>query len=186
MSAKVAVLGPQATEVSQSLGIQPVLLETADIALFIVSAVSGFADEVKTGWEFAREHYVPSVIAITDLETSEIDFEDMSVIVGKTLDPVITPYLVLHSDEGFPTALIDMDSLNITDYSLGLKKSLPSEPEHKELVEPFRIEYLEALEINGSSAFEAGLLFPAIPLAMHIKLGVAEIQSYLERDPSLG
>ena len=186
MNHNISIIGPASEEIARILEIEPTDLESADIALFIVSAVSGFSDEVTKGWEFAREHYIPSLIAIVDLDKSEIDFDDMAAIVGKTLDPVVTPYLVLHSDEGFPTALINLATLGITDYSLGLRKSLESEPEHRELVEPFREEFLEAMEVGGEAAFEAGVLFPAIPLATHIKLGVSEIREYLDRNPSLG
>ena len=127
---------------------------------------------------------VPTIVAITDLDNSEIDFEDMSAIVTKNFEPVLTPYLVLHSDQGFPTALIELESLRITDYSLGLISQRDSDPEHKELVADFREEYLEAIEIAGEGAFLEGLLFPAIPLYLAIKMGVSEIANFLTQIPS--
>jgi translation elongation factor EF-G len=176
-------VGPKADFVAQSLGISNSVFSNCDLALFVVSAKDGFSAEVTTHWSIAREQYLPSVVIVVDLEEGEIDFEDMSAIISKTLDPVVTPYLILHSEEGFPTALIDLQTLQITDYTMGLKRYFDSDPEHKDLVAEFREEYLDTLRCCGKDGFEQGLLFPAIPLSLHIKLGVEEIQKYLNRFP---
>ena len=180
----VAILGPEAEPLALLLGVDQVNLERAQVAILVVSAISGFTPEVTQAWDFSRDHYIPTIVAITDLDNSEIDFEDMSAIVTKSFEPVLTPYLVLHSDQGFPTALIELESLRITDYSLGLISQRDSDPEHKELVADFREEYLEAIEIAGEGAFLEGLLFPAIPLYLAIKMGVSEIANFLTQIPS--
>ena len=180
----VAILGPEAEPLALLLGVDQVNLERAQVAILVVSAISGFTPEVTQAWDFSRDHYIPTIVAITDLDNSEIDFEDMSAIVTKNFEPVLTPYLVLHSDQGFPTALIELESLRITDYSLGLISQRDSDPEHKELVADFREEYLEAIEIAGEGAFLEGLLFPAIPLYLAIKMGVSEIANFLTQIPS--
>ena len=181
---RLSICGNGAVELAQALNRTPAPLAQADVAIFVVSAVTGFSTDLPAAWEEARSRYIPSLVAIGELEKSEIDFEDMSAIVGKTLDPILTPYLVLHSDEGFPTALINLANLMITDYSLGLKRTIQSDPEHKELVAEFREEYLAEIEVTGEDGFEQGLLFPAIPISLHIKLGIAEINEYLDRIPS--
>ena len=45
----------------------------------------------------------------------------------------------------------------------------------------FRSEYLEQIEIAGEGAFEAGLLFPAIPLIFSSELGRQEIAHYISK-----
>jgi len=182
----ISIVGHLAPELALALGCEALPLERAQALVIVASAVTGFTPASIEAWNQAREIYLPTLIAIVELEDSELDFEDMAAIAGKTLEPVVTPYLVLHSDEGFPTALIDLRNLVITDYSLGLKRTIPSEPEHKELVAEFAAEYSEAIEIAGEDGFEQGLLFPTIPLSLHLKLGVAEIQEYLNRIPSAG
>lgn len=182
----VAILGPESEPLARLLGVNPITLERAQVVILVVSAVSGFTPEITQAWDFCRDHYIPTIVAITDLDNSEIDFEDMSAIVTKSFEPVLTPFLVLHSDQGFPTALIELETLQITDYSLGLISHRDSDPEHKELVAEFRAEYLEAIEIAGTGAFKEGLLFPAIPLYLAIKMGVAEIANYLIQIPSRG
>jgi translation elongation factor EF-G len=180
---RVNFSGPGSENLAAALSLSPQPLDESDLAIFCVSAVVGFAPGTTENWQRAREIYLPSIVAIVDLEKSEIDFEDMSAIVGKTLDPVVTPYLVLHSDEGFPTAVISLETQMITDYTLGLKRTIESEPEHKELVAEFREEFLEQIESAGDEPFLNALIFPAIPLALHIKLGLAEIQEWLNKIP---
>jgi hypothetical protein len=181
--AAIAIVGFGVPELAAALDREMLPVERAQVLIIVASAVTGFTPGAIEAWNQAREIYLPTLIAIAELEDSELDFEDMAAIAGKTLEPVLTPYLVLHSDEGFPTALIDLRNLAITDYSLGLKRTIPSEPEHKELVAEFATEYAEAIEIAGEDGFEQGLLFPAIPISLHIKLGVAEITEYLDRIP---
>jgi hypothetical protein len=156
-------------------------LPDADVALFEVSAISGINAEGVELWQTARELYIPSIVLITDLIESENDFEDMVLIAGRILDPLVTPYLILHSDSGEPAALIDLDTLLITDYSRPKPELKPSEAEHKNLVLEFRQEFFEAREAAGNEAFENGLLFPAIPLIPEIKMGIAEVLSYLTK-----
>ncbi len=181
---RVNFSGPGSENLAAALGLPFAPLEESDVAIFCVSALDGFTPDVTSNWQFARETYIPSIVAIVDLEKSEIDFEDMSAIVGKTLDPVVTPYLVLHSDDGFPTAVISLESQLITDYTLGLKREMESDPEHKELIAEFREEYLEQMESAGEEPFSNALIFPAMPLSLHIKLGVAEIAEWLRKIPS--
>ena len=178
--------GPGSEALAAALSLPCAPLEESDVAIFSVSALDGFTADVTTSWHAAREIYLPSIVAIVDLEKSEIDFEDMSAIVSKTLDPVVTPYLVLHSDDGFPTAVISLESQLITDYTLGLRQTIDSDPEHKELVAEFREEYLEQMESAGDDPFSNALIFPAIPLALHIKLGLTEIVQWLGKIPTRG
>jgi hypothetical protein len=121
---------------------------------------------------------------ITELTNGEVDFDDMSAIAGRMLDPVQTPYLVLHDDYGNPTALINLDTLKLSDYSTGSRIERESDPEHKVLVFEFRKEYLEVLEEFGNNGFQDGLSFPAIPFLPENGLGSFEIATLLNKLPS--
>ena len=182
----VSIVGKNSAALAHDLGINPVALENADAAIFIVSANEGIGPQDAERWAQARELYIPSLVAITEIEQSEIDFDDMAAIATRLLDPVVTPFLVLHADDGSPSALIDLDSLQLSDYSTGARIIKESDPEHKVLVFEFRKEYLEAQDEFGADAFQQGLAFPAIPVIPNLKLGLYEILSYLTKLPSRG
>lgn len=178
-SPKISIVGGKSGQLAAELGISPVALEECDLALFLVSANDGIVSADLERWRHARELYIPSLVIICDLLASEIDFEDMSAIASKILDPVVTPFLVLHSDSGTPAALINLDTLRVIDYTSGSPIERAADPEHIELVAEFRVEYLEALEDAGEDSFSAGLLFPAIPWIEGTRIGIDQITSYL-------
>ena len=187
-SARPAIFpfGDSAVELSNQLGSTAPSLQDADIFLITVSAVSGVTPVGIELWNQARELYVPSIVVVDDLVGSDTDFDDMIPIIGRLLEPVVNPFLILHDDNGLPTALIDLDSLRVIDYSNGAREVRESDPEHKLLVFEFRMEYLDALEAAGDRAFEAALLFPAIPYVAATGLGKPEIAGYIERLPVRG
>ena len=180
---KVAILGAKSGLLAQQMGVVPFDLDLADVAIFIVSANHGIISADLEEWRRARELYIPSIVAISDLTASEIDFEDMSAIATKMLDPVVTPYLVLHSDSGSPVALIDLETLKVLDYSKSLLVIRDADAEHIDLVNEFRLEYLEAVQDAGEDSFAAGLLFPALPWIEVRQIGVEQIKSYLNQIP---
>ena len=182
-SPKVAVIGGKSQQLAAELGALAVELEESDIALFLVSANDGIVSADLEKWRIARELYIPSLVIICDLVASEIDFEDMTAIASKMLDPVVTPYLVLHSDDGNPAALINLQTFAIINYSSGAAEFQEADPEHIELVSEFREEYLEALEDAGEDSFAAGLLFPALPWVEGTSIGLDQIREYLNLIP---
>jgi len=185
-SPKISIIGAKSTQFADELSISPVELENADVSLFLVSAGDGIVSADLAKWRLARDLYIPSLVVICDLLESEIDFEDMSAIATKMLDPVVTPFLVLHSDDGKPAALISLESLRVLDYSSGTLEEREADLEHVELVSEFREEYLEAIEDAGEDSFIAGLLFPALPWIEGTPIGIAQIQSYLDLIPARG
>ena len=124
---------------------------------------------------------MPRLVVVNELEGSDSDFDDAVLLANRVFDPLVTPYLVLHDDAGNPSALIDLETLEVIDYSQSPTSRRDSEPEHKELVADFRSEYLEAVEDAGESAFEAGLLFPAIPVVISKGIGVDIVNAFIER-----
>jgi translation elongation factor EF-G len=184
--AKIAIIGQKSAELASALGIEAVGFEEADGAIFVVSANDGIVSADLETWRTARDLYIPSLVVISDLSSSEIDFEDMSAIASKMLDPIVTPYLVLHGDDGAPAALISLESLEVSDYSAPQVTKRAADPEHEELVAEFRTEYLEAVEDAGENSFQAGLLFPALPWIEKTKMGINEIKEYLKLVPTVG
>ena len=184
-SVKVAIVGGKSQLLASELGVPVSDLESCDVAIFLVSANDGIVSADLEKWRLARELYIPSLVVICDLLTSEIDFEDMTAIATKMLDPVVNPYLVLHSDDGRPAALINLENLQLLDYSEGVKSIRDADPEHIDLVAEFREEYLEAVEDAGEDRLSAGLLFPALAWVEGTPIGPDQIVEYLNQIPVL-
>ena len=159
-------------------------LITCDVVVVVASAKNGIDQNILAQWSTFRELYIPTIVAIIDFEDGDIDFEDMSAIVGKMLEPVLTPYLVLHADNGEPTALINLEDQMITDYSNSTVSKISSDAEHRELVLEFKEELHNALDEGGWEQFVQGLIIPAIPLIVKNKLGIAEIKQFLDLIPT--
>jgi elongation factor G len=130
--------------------------------------------------------YIPSIVAISDTDAAELDFDDMTAIASKMLDPVTSRFLVLHDESAHPVALIDLVTLKILDYSLGDAVMKESDPEHKELVAEYISEYYERIEEAGEDGFIRGLLFPALPWITGAKLGIDQIKELLAQIPTVG
>lgn len=181
---KVAVIGSDSILIAQQLDVEISKLEDADAAVFQVSATTSISENDIELWHQARELYIPSIVLITDFESGEIDFDDMAAIASRILDPLVTPYLVLHDDAGAPVALIELETEKLFDYSKGMREIKPSDPEHKELVREFRIEFLEKIEEFGPTGFQDALLFPAIPYLSKLNMGKIETLEYLAQLPT--
>jgi hypothetical protein len=156
----------------------------AEVVVIIASAKDGISQNLINDWASFRERYIPVIVLILDFETGEVDFEDMSAIVGKMLEPVVTPYLVLHADNGDPTALINLEDLKISNYSDNQRVQQDSDPEHQELVAEFADELKLSLQEGGWEQFVQGLIVPAIPMIHKNNLGLAELKRFLDLIPS--
>lgn len=152
-----------------------------DLAVFVVNPATGVDGITIAAWEALNDSMVPRLIIIVLAEESEADFDDAVMICNRVFDQTVTPFLVLHDEAGMPCALISLQTMKIIDYSTTPPTVSESESEHKTLVSEFREEYLEVLATQGEDAFEAGLLFPAIPLTMNGPLGADIIESYIAR-----
>jgi hypothetical protein len=182
-------ISPENAEICAALGLpvaqidDPTLI-TADVVVVVTSTKTGIDSKVVSQWHNFRELYVPTIVAVIDFEDGDVDFEDMSAIIGKMLEPVLTPYLVLHADNGQPTALINLEDQMITDYSTSSVTQLASDTEHRELISEFKDELHNALVEGGWDQFVQGLIIPAIPLSIKNKLGISEIKRFLDLIPT--
>jgi hypothetical protein len=148
----------------------------SELAIFAINPAAGIDQETIDLWTTLTDFQLPRLVVVNELEGS-----DSVLLANRVFDPLVTPYLVLHDDEGNPTALIDLQTLEIIDYSQTPISRRDSDQEHKDLVADFRAEYLEAVEDAGENAFEAGLLFPAIPVVISKGIGVDIVKSFIEK-----
>lgn len=151
----------------------------ADLAIFAIDPSAGIEQKTIEQWTALDEFQIPRLVVVVGLEKQEADFDDAVMIANRVFDQMITPYLVLHEESGLPVALISLDDLSILNYTFNPAKQTPSEPEHRTLVQEFRDEYLEMINASGEGAFEAGILFPAIPLWIEKGIGIDIVQKYI-------
>lgn len=152
----------------------------SELAIFVVDPSAGISPETISLWQELDEYQIPRMVVVTHLENQIADFDDAVMLASRVFDQIVTPYLVLHDEAGFPCALISLETLEITDYSHKEHTVTMSTEEHQILVSEFRQEYLEQVESTGENAFAAGLLFPAIPLWIERDLGVNIIRTYID------
>lgn len=150
-----------------------------DLAIFVLNPSAGIDPETIAQWAALDELMVPRLICVTGLGDSQADFDDGVMLANRVLDTTLTPYLVLHDEEGMAAALIDLKEMKILDYSTQPPQIRPSEPEHQTLVQEFREEYLAAIDVMGEDAFAAGLIFPAIPVWIEKGIGVDIVKKYI-------
>ena len=158
-----------------------VAVAESDLAIFAIDPSAGIDQATIDLWQSLDEFQVPRLVVVTHLEKLEADFDDAVMIATRVFDQMITPYLVLHDDAGIPAALISLSDLQIIDYSGDSKTVRSSDEEHQTLVQEFRDEYLELLADSGENAFEAGLLFPAIPLWIERGIGVDIVERFIKK-----
>lgn len=151
----------------------------ADCAIFVINPSTGIDQATIDLWVAFDEYVTPRIVVVTNIENQEADFDDAILLANRVFDRMATPYLVLHDDAGLACALISLETLQVIDYSTTPSSTIASEPEHKVLVQEFQQEYLELTLSLGEGAFEAGLLFPAIPLWIEKGIGVDIVQNYL-------
>ena len=157
------------TEISQS-----------DLFVLVISAKTGVSAEMTSTWNIASERQVPRIVIVNGLEMNETDFDDIVLIANRILESVITPYLVLHDEVGEPVGLISLSDNQVRDYSSGVANIYPADSELQSLVADFKEELEESTIEFDSSAFQAGLIVPALPFVASRNIGVDEFQAYLE------
>jgi hypothetical protein len=173
-------------QIAEAFGgvVKKVVDPSCDVAIFAVNPAAGIDNETIEMWRAFDEYQTPRLIAVTVLDGMELDFDDAVMLANRVFDQTITPYLVLHGENGSPIGTISLASLKTTDYSTKPPTINDADEELIEVVEEFRDEYLERIDEMEDGAFAAGIIFPAIPLNLSNGLGVDVIQSYLNELPS--
>ena len=151
----------------------------ADVAIFLVNPAAGIDNETIEAWRALDEVQMPRMVVITVMDGMELDFDDAVMVANRVFDSVVTPYLVLHGENGTPIGTISLDNFETKDYSTEPKIISQADGELQELVSEFREEYLEQMVEMGEGAFAAGILFPAIPVNPANGLGLDIVKQYL-------
>ena len=152
----------------------------SDLAIFVINPAAGIDQPTIDLWQSLSDYQLPRLVIVNELEGSDSDFEDAIMLGNRVFDQLATPFLVLHGDKGEPIALINLENLEICDYTISPPSVRASDVEHQELVADFRAEYLAEIENAGEGAFAAGLLFPAIPIVISNGLGIDVVKSYID------
>jgi hypothetical protein len=152
-----------------------------DCAIFAINPSAGIDPETIALWESFNDYLTPRIMVALALPGADLDFDDAVLLANRVFDQMVTPYLVLHGDDGTPAALISLDDLSVRNYIQGIAVISQSDPEHRELVADFQSEYREIIEASGDDAFAAGLLFPAIPINIDNGIGLDVLIEYLNQ-----
>ena len=152
----------------------------SELAIFVINPAAGIDQPTIDLWQSLSDYQLPRLVIVNELEGSDSDFEDAIMLGNRVFDQLATPFLVLHGDKGEPIALINLENLEIRDYTSSPPSVRASDVEHQELVADFRAEYLAEIENAGEGAFAAGLLFPAIPIVISNGLGIDVVKSYID------
>ena len=152
-----------------------------DLAIFVIDPSQGIDPQTIADWEGLDASMVPRLIAVTGMENPQADFDDAVMLANRVFAQTLTPYLVLHGDDGVACALIRLEDMKILNYKNFPPEIEESEEEHHTLVAEFRAEYLDALEVMGAEAFPAGMLFPAVPIWLEKKIGLDIISTYIQQ-----
>lgn len=155
-----------------------------DLAIFAINPSAGVDAETIAHWTAFDDYQTPRIVVVTGLDGQELDFEDAVMVANRVFDQLVTPYLVLHGDDGNPAALIRLDDLMIIDYTTDPKTLRHCDAEHEELVREFREEYFDQMSEMEDGAFAAGIIFPAIPVNLTSGLGVDIVLDYINQLPS--
>lgn len=153
--------------------------EDCDLAIFVIDPAQGIDGATIENWAALNDSMPPRMVIVTGIENQEADFDDAVLLANRVFDLTVTPYLVLHDDQGLPCALISLSDLKIHDYLTAPPTISESDPEHKTLVAEFQSEFLAAMDVMGEDGFAAGLLFPAIPVWIEKGIGVDIVRSYI-------
>lgn len=152
-----------------------------DCAIFAINPSAGIDAQTIALWESFNDYLTPRIMVALALPGADLDFDDAVMLANRVFDQMVTPYLVLHGDDGTPAALISLEDLSVRNYIQGIAVISDSEPEHRELVADFQSEYREIIEASGDDAFSAGLLFPAIPVNIENGIGLDVLIDYLNQ-----
>lgn len=171
------VLGDRGLDISTQEG-DPAQV---DCAIFAINPSAGIDAQTIALWESFNDYLTPRIMVALALPGADLDFDDAVMLANRVFDQMVTPYLVLHGDDGTPAALISLEDLTVRNYIQGIAVISDSEPEHRELVADFQTEYHEIIEACGDDAFTAGLLFPAIPVNIDNGIGLDVLIDYINQ-----
>jgi len=163
---------------------RPELFSEVDLAIFLIEADRGISNEEISTFQQIRELQLPTLILVASLlpdskGSDQWDFDDVIMLVNRVLEPAITPFLVLHGDDGTPSGLFDLARQKVIDYSVATPSEIEPESDLMNLTEEFRTEYEESG--YSESDFISGLTVVALPFIPERGIGLVETAHLLTK-----
>lgn len=160
-------------------------VDFADIDLFalLVNAQLGISPEMIEIWSQIQERQIPRFLLVQNLDEGDIDFDDIVLIGTRVLEPLATPYLVIHGASGEPIGLIELATMKVHNYESGSAVSEEPDSELAGIVSDFRDEYMQDYASLGDDAFENGIYTIALPISTEAGFGFRELETLLLRIP---
>lgn len=149
-----------------------------DLIVVIIAADRGISAVEIEAFNQLRERQIPALLLVTSLlphdgitlADDRWDFDDITMLISRTLEKPVTPFLVLHDDSGLPIALYDLKNEKVLNYSTGSAVEEESDQELKDLVKEFKVEFDD--EDVTDDDFTTGLRVVAIPFIPERGIGV--------------
>ncbi|MFM7463444.1 MAG: hypothetical protein ACKO29_05165 [Actinomycetota bacterium] len=163
---------------------RPELFGEVDLAIFLIEADRGISNEEISTFQQIRELQLPTLILVASLlpdskGSDQWDFDDVIMLVNRVLEPAITPFLVLHGDDGTPSGLFALARKKVIDYSGANPSEIEPESDLMNLTEEFRTEYEESG--YSESDFISGLTVVALPFIPERGIGLVETGQLLTK-----
>jgi len=163
---------------------RPELFGEVDLAIFLIEADRGISNEEISTFQQIRELQLPTLILVASLlpdskGSDQWDFDDVIMLVNRVLEPAITPFLVLHGDDGIPSGLFALARKKVIDYSGANPSEIEPESDLMNLTEEFRTEYEESG--YSESDFISGLTVVALPFIPERGIGLVETGQLLTK-----
>ncbi|NDA82151.1 MAG: hypothetical protein EBY01_03690 [Actinobacteria bacterium] len=160
------------------------LFGEVDLAIFLIEADRGLANEEIETFHQIRQLQLPTLILVSSLvptsnSLDQWDFDDVVMLVNRVLEPSITPFLVLHGDDGTPSGLFDLAQNKVIDYSSTQRTERAPDSDLIHLTEEFRSEYQESGYREGD--FTSGLTVVTLPFIPERGIGLIETEGLLTR-----
>lgn len=161
----------------------PVTRDEAQIGLFVIEADRGLAPDQISSFQQFRDLQLPTLILVSGLmpdnDQDKWDFDDVVMLANRVLEKVVTPYLVLHDDEGIPSGLYDLERDLVLEQKDGRRIERVADSELSELITEFKAEWLE--DDFRIEDFTSGLRVVAIPYLPERSVGVLETRELITK-----
>jgi hypothetical protein len=164
--------------IEENSGFADIDLNGSEAFALVISAKTGISTAIIELWTRVSDRQIPRMIIVNGLEFSEIDFDDIVLIINRVLENVVTPFLVLHDELGEPSGLISIADGLVHDYSGNQETNYQADDELLTLVKDFREELTLALSEMDESAYREGIVVPALPYVPSKKIGLREIEEF--------
>ncbi len=160
------------------------LFGEVDLAIFLIEADRGLSNEEIETFHQIRQLQLPTLILVSSLVSTsnsldQWDFDDVVMLVNRVLEPSITPFLVLHGDDGTPSGLFDLAQNKVIDYSSTQRSERAPDADLIHLTEEFRSEYQESGYREGD--FASGLTVVTLPFIPERGIGLIETEELLTK-----